>query len=1166
MKDTNRLVRGVCLAAAAVSLPAAVLGAGAYVGSQDVGTNHVSEATTETGLVSVGPEGTLYKTGSGEWSVPRGAFGALSRQDIVVKNGGLTIDLDDASPKAAACPIEIIGAKALFWFDASAFATKPGLFITHEADGKVYVDRMHDIRETDTEDRQRPVAVATHRFRYVKEGMDEGVYANTAKRDDESKVPSPELVTCDGQPALYFGGVGSGRCMDVLRQGKTTLVSPGDVRHVIMVQNVKAGSGPAFSPTFRGYGCWTGTAASSLNSSMLHTDVGAQILGHRLFVNGERKDGFVDKPTLGLSLWECELTSTAGDVTRLFYNGDCQDGSACKIAPGDDGSRATVVQEGGGDYVYEMICFTNALTGVERQKVVEYLARKWMTPELGELKVAGAAGTTVTLAGTAVTTNRFPRSSQATLATAGSGTVVFAHDSLDEIDVPVAGLRLADGTTALAQRPVPIEMAAGKSVTATDGETATEYAQATLGGGAADLFEKNGRAALLVREVPADVKRIAVNRGKIVFHPRTADGSLVGPKGDGVLVPIRNASFEERAAGHESLWGVSLGANAAYCGWQNMNERTAGYFYNVDTWGLDEPGRDNATRRTWGLTARPHDGGGAFFFQRDIGIRTVDAVQFEEGWYEMEYWTNTRGSETGGLLDVLLIDPSTLAETKVSRSLQKYTAAMGFGPVRFRFRVTASGPRYLAFHMPYGDGDVVSNVTVLDDIRLWRIAAPADATEWPVPNGDFNDVEAAKGSCTQSSAFSPKNVWHPAWTLTQPAGTAESATGDQLGVGIGDQLNSKLGATACYNDSRYPYRSPQLVFLNNGASAETTFTPPAGTWYLKADLAENGAGPDGKVTATVTPAGGAAVTLGAIDPNVKVMKTFRFTGKSFTVDGQTPVTLTLSYAVSSGSTTAGSMKHVALYVDDLRLTQRTSDAPGAEIKRWGDILWSSDGWPSIPDPVTGETGGTVQYKDYPSYGCDPIGGNGGNILMHQSGKCTDYDFGRPGTYRLSFYLNRLSGNLAVSPVRAWIAQGGVTNQLAVEKCGTVWQREHSCVFRIPEGDSYVYTIGFSGMGVSGEKDEEGHSYYAAVLDNVGVAPVSSGELVDKDDLIGEDVRIDIAENAMIDLNFVGTNKIGRLKLGRRFVHGVVSSKTHPEYISGPGALELGRPGCVIIFR
>jgi len=58
----------------------------------------------------------------------------------------------------------------------------------------------------------------------------------------------------------------------------------------------------------------------------------------------------------------------------------------------------------------------------------------------------------------------------------------------------------------------------------------------------------------------------------------------------------------------------------------------------------------------------------------------------------------------------------------------------------------------------------------------------------------------------------------------------------------------------------------------------------------------------------------------------------------------------------------------------------------------------------------------------------------------------------------------------------------------------------------------------------------------------------------------------VAADAQLRLEFTGTNRIDRLTLGGVPVSGIVSAATHPDYITGDGALEILSKGTILLFR
>lgn len=1135
-----------------------------YAGHETTVGVAVDAAARQDAPVSVAESGTILKTGSGEWTLPLGAFDAWNPQIVAVKDGNVVLDLDDHMRREAAVPNQIISKKALFWFDTTLLAARPGLVETESKDGKTYVNAMYDVREINltAETRKFPRAVAEHVFQYVKEGRTGGKSSDCATKTDADLVPSPELVTRKEKKAMWFGGVGSGRRMAIHRVGKTVVDTTADVRHVFAVQDVEAGWGNAFSPGFHATGSWIGSPESSLSSSILHVEDGAKVSGSRAYLNGVRKDPLQDMPVTGFSVFECELTATQVSVQRLFANEDITNGSSYDLV--DETTRATRYQRGGGDYVYELICFTNQLTASERQAVVDYLKRKWTKQSHPKVEIVAADGVTNVIRSSTCATSVIERAYASCIVKRGAGDLVFAKD-ISDVSVQRGATVLAEDAGKLVlERPVPLEVSPGERVSAAFTDAAIELSKDN--GAAVDEFVKDGRADLTVRSVPESAKRIRINGGRLIVRPIAASAAnWLGAKGGDTRIEIPNHSFELRNSGDETKNYLEVGT---YHGWTSVglgDYASCQWIYDVDQWGLGEAGRDGATRSTWGLTARPHDGSSALMLGMAGGVKTVEPLQLAAGTYELEYWTNTRGANLGGLMDVLLISGGT--RRLLGRQVQMYTAAEGFGRNLLRFTLNEAGSWQLGFKV--NSWNSTACVTVIDDIGLRRVADRTDGTEWPVPGGDFEAVDTPMKSYMNSRTFST-SITHSSWTLQQSG--SESATGTDLGVGYANvfMLQTYSGAAPVYNDSRYPVRSNVMTFFGSGSTASTTFTPPKGTWCVKGDFCENGQGSDGTVSAHVT-IGGVETALGSIKPGRHLFATRRFEGGTFAVDGSTPVTLKLTFAAS---VLGSGLKRSAIYVDDLVLSQKITDVPAAVTVK---SRWNFENYDLGTDcrgSAPGSSCGAVNYADYSSYGRDPCGGKVGMYLNRQGGYCRNYNLGKAGTYRLSLYVNRCSGKTGINPLRVWIAKAGAsgpvpTNTVAIIRGGTYAQTEYSCDFRIPvePTGNYWYTLGVNGT-LTGDIDEAGETAGPIVVDNVTLAQVDGRELVDETQVFADDAVIEVAKGATLDLSFVGTDTIQKIKLGGKGIKGEVSAQTHPDYITGPGKLFATGSGlgAVLIVR
>ena len=64
----------------------------------------------------------------------------------------------------------------------------------------------------------------------------------------------------------------------------------------------------------------------------------------------------------------------------------------------------------------------------------------------------------------------------------------------------------------------------------------------------------------------------------------------------------------------------------------------------------------------------------------------------------------------------------------------------------------------------------------------------------------------------------------------------------------------------------------------------------------------------------------------------------------------------------------------------------------------------------------------------------------------------------------------------------------------------------------------------------------------------------------------EDLVIDVSKGATLRLDYSGTGRVGKVRLGGNSVSGAISAATHPEYISGDGALYVKPEPFAVIIR
>lgn len=1142
----QKFLSGVILS---VTFASQATAADVFVGAYEHPTNSVSAASSLDGVLATHESGAVIKTGTGTWTVPIGAFNGLDAVSLTVANGTLALDYDDTTRRTVAAPTDVL-ANALFWYDASLAETKPELFVTRAEGDRAFLDTLYDVRETDTATPDYPKAVAEHVFRYKSADGTKNLTSNNAEI-----VKSPELTVRNGKRAFWFGGVASGRRMAIHRKGKTATVDTADVVHCFAVHEIDlCGGKTCFTGVFTGNNATDSFSTTAAwdpfnNATLLYIDGASGYFDTHMYIDGKRVDGLATAATKGFQIYEYTQASFPKVVNRLYYNPSA--GGAVSVV--DEATRATKGQLGGGDYAYELIAFTNRLTATERMRVYEYLRRKWFSGTASELCISAAEGAFVSAVSDGPATNSVARDAKlGLLVKSGAGDFYTGRDTND-VSVQLTPIRIDVGRLAR-ERPFPVAVAPGDRITSSfawDAEMTSAAADAGSG-----TIVKDGLGEALVRNVPEGTKKFDVREGRAVFAPvttRTSDAAL-GEASDDVYVTIPNASFEARKPGDETKGVIYPSSWNSYQGWDGLCDQGKCWIYNVDQWGLDDAGVDGATRAAWGLTARPHHGSSALAMRFKGAVATTITVP-KAGVYEFSYWSSGRHTAVGGLLDITFSNVVTQTAVARLRHVQPYCAAYGFGLMCGRVTIPAAGSYRLT--LAHANGLDTDRINVVDDLamRLCRASElPVDETEWPVPNGDF-DLNAAWRNADGKVGGNAKNFSYlnnelEGWTFIQPEGFETSSL--NLGVGLACAgMRGESTSSVYYNSTRAPYHSAHLTFTTNGAAVSATFTPPAGTWYVKCDAANNGQSFAPKLSCTVKIGEGDAASLGTIAPTRKFFDTYRYSSV-FTADGETPVTLTFTMSATSGYNSGS--KRGALYLDNVALSRRSTDV-SEKYRRLG--FWTSN-WSNGGGPTSDDCGGFVSYKSYPSHGTDPLGGDTGTFIRYCGCVTNHYNFAA-GCYRLSWYAHRVCANPNVNPFYVWLARGGVTNRIAYTYPGVHSNLvEYSAVFRITEPG--VYTMGFQGT------KEKKLSPGDAVVDNITLATADEDEFVRTDTFFPRDMELHVAADAHVHLGFEGTNQIERLRIGGRSVTGVVSASTHPDVFTGPGALLVEPHGMTILIR
>ena len=194
-----------------------------------------------------------------------------------------------------------------------------------------------------------------------------------------------------------------------------------------------------------------------------------------------------------------------------------------------------------------------------------------------------------------------------------------------------------------------------------------------------------------------------------------------------------------------------------------------------------------------------------------------------------------------------------------------------------------------------------------------------------------------------------------------------------------------------------------------------------------------------------------------------------------------------------------------------------------------------------------------------AFGYSMIDGKFCARLHNNGGVATTVNFPAPGRYRLTMHL-RSRADQPANPTLAFVK---LNDGRELEICRfrppfTQNFIEYSYVFDMPESGPHEFVI--TGLGVR-----------STTLDDKGRVKLDISTMVDGVALVREEARpsatvpvkalpkdasVTVAAGAHLALDVPGTNSIASLTLDGQRVSGLVSSSTHPAFISGVGVLDV----------
>ena len=1046
--------------------------------------------------------------------------------------------------------------RAALWLDASRGST---LVQPDGATGDE-VARWYDVRETFADGQwSTNYYCAEAKKSFVTNEVSPGVWEKVIR------YPVKKTALTNGMDYVDFNGRYSGSWMRILSKARADINSISIVYHVFFsgcVSNVWAYPlGANQNQTlFWHPSAYTGLA--SLGSSATSPGV---IAGTTRW-NGKDVRPFSTAVGAGPYLHEWHAGQALGAFGNFFNDRN--------IWSAGNGYRA------GGDALGEVVMFTNRLSAVERMAVSEYLLRKWTGGRRspGAIEVSSATNTTVSVAAGAASVQ------------AGAGRVQAADGAEVVISpkVPNAGtLRVDSGTVHVSAGELPFAFAPGDALTV--GQNA--YSVYSVANAPTAALEGAGEATLAlaatssvrVTSLPAEMKRLSAHgAGEIILGAPRTDGA---PKAGGdIFATMPNADME---AWQDTKTAYEKAALGTYYNWtvssryvSDSNNSVYGAFYFINLENTQKSGHwviDGGTKSNFRYEDYPFQGKVVMVLKR--GIVVENTVTFPQaGDYELTFltagrMTSARGGETyaGGQVKMSLV------RNGVTNAIG---TAMGYVELatrrqRFRVRGVEAGAYTFVLNQDTGSGDAH---TIFDDFRFRLITEPEPETVVRPPNGDF---ERANVPFSSRTAFSSANTVE-GWTFA----TSGQTTPDVC------VLTRGMPDVAPYLDSASAWGGIQLALYGTDAAiTSSSFTLPAGKWRLRCRMGGmfysegrkwNGAltHRQRKLQAWLV-ADGVETSLGMTgaytDPDM-ITVTF---DAPITLDADKTVQLRVRQIGTNGSNNTP-----CAIVDDFEFVRQD----GTDGRVLDEPFASSDGWTltAIKDGSTYTSKSEITVRDpgrsLPNissaspyaYGLTHGINNTALELTQCCAATREVSFPEPGAYRLEFstrsrvwiYYPSPSMSYSGNQVAFFLVDGnGATNQLyrtpSIYTTNFVFR---STLFNVPAAGTYTFGI----MSLNGLPLGDG-SHLKVGVSATDVTAFVDQVLIRKADEtaepdLPEKLELDLTDGTRLRLDYVGTNRIDRLRLNGVSVSGFIDASHPSGLVSGLGCLEVRPKGTVLMFR
>ena len=936
----------------------------------------------------------------------------------------------------------------------------------------------------------------------------------------------PIKKTVEGKSGVYFNGYKSGTWMNLVKkngsQESLKLFNVFVVQAVVTEKGlgtllgVNVGKTPAFTP-----GSATGVLSPLWQSP--YVDAAGVLSSSRTCINGAQIDPYNHGLPSGVCVIDVEMLA-AGALWENIFNDRGFTGLASATIPDvvkpyfRTGAGELRV---GGEYVFEIVAFTTALSGSERAELAAYLRQKWI--------------------GASVCPN------------ISVETAKDADVCIDNVTAPVS--ISGDGTFSVAsgsvsmQKAVVYTLGAGKEVTAAGGAVYEAFQNSAVAMpvySSSDADEGTavvrGGGILRVEEVAPEIEKLLVEEGELVLAAPRESASAIE-----AVVAGKNGSFE---AGKGTWATKNIQNNGEINGWHHVTEadRTGSAFFYNQTF---PDGQYDAYPRT------SPAGDVVLGIKQDASVWAVFSLP-ERGRYKLVFLASCRQNVNGPgySCDIAVGSSANSLQNAGVFTVPFYDGK--YHPYEFLLPELDAGEYQLWFKSRNSGLD---RCALIDDVRI-VFASEADLLQ--VPNGKFENCNADKLPARVSDGtfwfYAANNSTYYGrealqnWVLTQ---------GDEVSTAIyrGTAPVSRNTVTDWGGIEKIG-RFVELdgaddglvqLYISAGCTASVTFTPPAGTYRLAASAAlrlmNSSGSKDISLAASITPGGSFAVDIGACSlKNVFRMKDC-ILPKPFSVDGQTAITLTIWPKLNSGT-----QGH--LVIDNVRLVP--------EFVADGDFESSPSCWRTLAGQQEGSSGSVHNYDNNPgAWGTDRASGSYCGKLTRDGSICQDISIARSGLYRLSLKARtrQAAGSAAIdrfgrNPVAVDLIDLGVeaatVKRIALFTPVYTTFTEFSWCMNIPKSGNWR-------LRLSGQSTDDRTTFIDDVSFKLEAPSADTPSMP-------EGLVIDVSEGATLRLDYPGTGRVGKIRLGGNSVSGAISVATHPEYISGDGALYVKPEPFAVIIR